>query len=158
LIEIQKAVDLIPTSTTIPAESRAKLEELAQRFPKKVLGSLLHAVDPGYYLQKESIQSPYDVVEPYLFHSENAVEVESLGIDDIFYQGILKSLVNLEAEIQGPSQYTLSEPRRIATKLMAWVVKAFIEGEIPSSNRGRKQLFKKELKAQKEALERKFAS
>jgi len=157
LIEIQKAVDLIPTSKTIPDESKAKLEELARRFPKKVLGSLLLAVDPGYYRWSDSIQSPHDVFEPFLFYPDNVVEVEHLGIDDIFYHGIHKALVKLEEEVQGPSKYTLSEPRRVATRLMGWVVTALIGEQVPSSNRGKKQLYKKVLREQKEELERKFA-
>jgi hypothetical protein len=157
LIEIQKAVELIPKSTTIPVESRAKLNELAKRFPKDVLKSLFQAIDPGFYLETDSIQSPRDVFEDFVYHPEDVVAVEDLGIDDIFYQGIYKALVMLEDEIEGPSKYTLSEPRRIATSLMGWVVKALIEGEVPSSNRGKKQLYKKVLQEQKEELKRKFA-
>ena len=155
--EIQKAVDLIPTSTTIPEESRAKLQELARRFPRGVLGTLFQAVDPGYYLRDESIQTFHGAFEPFLFYPEDFAEVEDLRIDDIFYQGIFKVLVKLEEEIEGPAKYNLSEPRRVATKLMGWVVKAFIEEEVPSSNRGRKQLYKRIVQEQKDELERKFA-
>ena len=152
-----KAVELIPTSTNIPEESKAKLTDLAKRFPKDVLVSLFQAIDTGYYLRTEPIQSQSDVFQDYLFHPEAIVEMEDLEIKDIHFCGIYQDLVKLGAEIHGPTKYDLSDARNVARNLMDWVVCVLCNVEKATSNRGRKKVYKETLREQKEELDRKFA-
>jgi hypothetical protein len=151
-----KAVELIPTSTTIPPESKAKLADLAKQFPKNILVSLFGAIDTGYYRRTESSQSQSDVFQNYLFHPEAIVKMDDLEVTDIHFCGIYQDLVKLGAEIQGPAKYDLSEARNVALDLMGWVVRVMCNVEKPNSNRGRKKVYKQALQEQKEELERKF--
>lgn len=142
-------------------ESKARLETLAKRFPQRILRRLLGAVDPGYYLESESIQSYNDTIEEYLYFPKETLATKEnfqLEIEDINYCRILPNLVQLGDDLQGQAETELMEARGVAISLMRWVVLTLLDLGQPSSNRGRKQLFKETVRTQKEELEQRFAA
>jgi hypothetical protein len=149
---------LIPKSAKIPATSRARLETLTKVFSHDAQTHLFQAIDPGYYLRSDSIPFKFknEAIEDYLYKPATASQKPQLEIEDVNYWRILPDLTRLEAELEGDGKKHLAQARQVANSLMAWVVKALLDIEKPTSEKGKKLLFKKTLRRQKEALELKF--